>query len=59
MGKRHGEGIQVWQDGTVYIGEWQNDKINGEGTTHVLIIYRQVLAPQRRHVRGRFHKQQK
>ncbi|EGR30444.1 IQ calmodulin-binding motif family protein, putative [Ichthyophthirius multifiliis] len=30
-GKRHGRGIQFWQDGSVYQGEWENDKANGNG----------------------------
>ena len=27
-GKREGEGIQVWENGTVYIGVWNKDQIN-------------------------------
>lgn len=30
-GKREGRGVQVWKDGTVYMGDWKNDRINGEG----------------------------
>ena len=29
--KREGRGLQIWKDGTVYMGEWRNDKINGKG----------------------------
>ena len=28
---RHGRGIQVWSDGSKYIGYWKNDKANGNG----------------------------
>ena len=31
-GKRHGKGIQVWDDGAKYEGSWENDKSNGYGT---------------------------
>ena len=29
--ERHGRGIQLWNDNTIYIGQWKNDKINGKG----------------------------
>lgn len=28
---RHGKGIQVWHDGSMYEGQWRNDKANGKG----------------------------
>ena len=28
---RHGNGTQVWSDGSMYSGYWQNDKANGWG----------------------------
>ena len=31
-GKRHGKGLQIWDDGAKYEGEWENDKSNGYGT---------------------------
>ena len=31
-GKRHGKGVQIWDDGAKYEGEWENDKSNGYGT---------------------------
>ena len=31
-GKRHGKGIQIWDDGAKYEGSWENDKSNGYGT---------------------------
>ena len=31
-GKRHGKGIQIWDDGAKYEGNWENDKSNGYGT---------------------------
>ena len=31
-GKRHGKGVQVWDDGAKYEGNWENDKSNGYGT---------------------------
>ena len=32
--KRHGKGKFIFCDGYTYIGEWHNDKINGEGTLY-------------------------
>ena len=32
-GKRHGRGEYHYGDGSKYIGNWDNDKINGEGTS--------------------------
>ena len=29
--KRHGKGVQKWNDGSVYEGYWSNDKANGKG----------------------------
>jgi len=31
MGQRHGRGIQVWVDGSLYEGYWSNDKASGKG----------------------------
>ena len=31
-GVRHGFGVQVWQDGAKYKGQWQNNKAHGKGT---------------------------
>ena len=28
---RHGKGTQVWHDGSIYQGQWRNDKANGKG----------------------------
>jgi len=28
---RHGRGVQIWPDGTKYIGYWENDKVCGKG----------------------------
>ena len=30
-GLRHGQGTQMWANGTKYIGHWYNDKANGQG----------------------------
>ena len=30
-GKRHGKGVQIWDDGAKYDGNWENDKSNGYG----------------------------
>ena len=32
-GKRHGRGEYHYSDGSKYVGNWDNDKINGEGTS--------------------------
>jgi hypothetical protein len=29
--ERHGFGIQVWPDGSKYVGYWRHDKANGKG----------------------------
>jgi hypothetical protein len=29
--ERHGRGVQVWHDGSMYEGQWKNDKANGKG----------------------------
>jgi len=29
--ERHGRGIQLWTDNTIYSGYWKNDKISGKG----------------------------
>ena len=31
-GKKSGEGIFIFPDGSKYIGEYENDKTHGEGT---------------------------
>ena len=31
-GLREGKGIQLWEDGSKYEGEWLNDKAHGKGT---------------------------
>lgn len=31
MGQRHGRGIQIWADGSMYEGYWANDKATGKG----------------------------
>lgn len=28
---RHGKGVQVWHDGSIYEGQWRNDKAHGFG----------------------------
>lgn len=28
---RHGFGVQDWADGSKYVGNWENDRANGEG----------------------------
>lgn len=28
---RHGFGVQDWPDGSKYVGNWENDRANGEG----------------------------
>ena len=30
-GKRHGTGMQIWEGGAKYEGQWSNDKANGKG----------------------------
>jgi len=32
LGKRHGHGEYKYNDGSKYIGNWENDIIKGEGT---------------------------
>lgn len=32
IGKRHGRGEYRYADGTKYIGNWDNDRIHGEGS---------------------------
>ena len=32
-GKRHGNGEYLYNDGSKYIGNWENDMIKGEGTS--------------------------
>lgn len=34
VNKRHGFGTYKWKDGSVYNGNWQNDKMNGYGKLH-------------------------
>ena len=29
--ERHGFGMQIWPDGSKYIGYWKNDRVNGQG----------------------------
>ena len=29
--QRHGRGTQIWTDGSIYEGNWENDKANGKG----------------------------
>ena len=29
--ERHGRGIQLWKDNSMYLGQWKNDKTNGKG----------------------------
>ena len=31
-GLRHGRGVQIWEDGAKYDGEWEYDKAHGVGT---------------------------
>lgn len=31
MGKKEGFGIYTWADGSVYSGEWLDNRINGNG----------------------------
>lgn len=33
VGKRHGRGEYLYNDGSKYIGNWENDMIKGEGTS--------------------------
>ena len=28
---RHGNGIQLWEDGSRYEGTWENNRMNGKG----------------------------
>lgn len=53
-GKRHGKGEYLYSDGSKYIGNWENDKIQGEGTSwypngnkyvHGVVIYYVSFAP--------------
>src|SRR6056300_1660644 len=30
-GRKHGKGVQIWVDGSLYEGYWKNDKANGRG----------------------------
>lgn len=30
-GERHGKGMQVWSDGSIYEGYWEGDMANGRG----------------------------
>ena len=29
---REGEGVQLWADGSKYVGQWKNNQANGKGT---------------------------
>jgi len=31
QGRRHGNGVQTWEDGSRYEGEWVNDRMHGNG----------------------------
>lgn len=33
MGKKHGQGVYSWQDGSYYDGQWVKDSAEGEGTS--------------------------
>lgn len=33
VGKRHGRGEYLYNDGSRYLGNWENDIIKGEGTS--------------------------
>ena len=42
MGKKHGKGIYIWRDNSMYIGEFKNNKMDGYGVCydcHGNIIY--------------------
>lgn len=30
-GERHGRGMQIWSDGSIYEGYWKRDQANGRG----------------------------
>ena len=41
-GKKHGKGIYIWKDNSMYIGEFKNNKMDGYGVcydNHGKIIY--------------------
>lgn len=31
MGKKEGQGKYIWADGSIYEGEWLDNRINGSG----------------------------
>ena len=31
MGKKHGDGYYIWQDGSTYKGQWYENDIEGNG----------------------------
>ena len=38
-GKKHGKGTYIWPNGNKYIGEWENNIINGKGE-FIFLIYK-------------------
>ena len=48
--ERHGRGIQIWIDKTIYIGYWKNDLANGKGK----LIYPKGDYYEGEFVKGRF-----
>ena len=48
--ERHGRGIQIWIDKTIYIGYWKNDLANGKGK----LIYPKGNYYEGEFVKGRF-----
>lgn len=38
MGNKHGQGKYIWQDGSSYAGQFENDVVQGEGTL-LLVLF--------------------